>query len=609
MSGLQVRVTFEPHGRAVSVLCGTKVLEAAAQIGLALDTPCGGGGTCGKCRVQMIHGATEPCDEEREHFNEQQLAEGWRLACQASVKTQAVVRIPETSLFANTHQILTESSGTVGEVVPAVRKVYVELPAPTLEDDVSDLMRLERQVGTVKTDLDLLRELPSLLRQADFKGTAVVTDHHLIDFEPGDTSPTCCGAAFDIGTTTVVGALMDLRTGEDLALASCVNPQVSFGDDVLSRIGHSSSPKGLAELQGVILNAVDGILTELCRQASVPREHVYELTFAGNTTMQHLLCGVVASQLGRVPFVPAYGRGLMLRATDLGLNIHRRGAAYVFPVVGGFVGGDTVAGILTTHLAERSGATLLVDIGTNGEIVLAHEGRMLASSTAAGPAFEGARISCGMRATRGAIEKVVIDTDVHYGVIGDASPIGLCGSALVDLAAELLNAGIVTSDGRLLPPDELPARVPEMLRKRVSVNASGQTQFRVAAGDGTPVVITQKDIRELQLAAGAIRAGITILLKQAGVAPADVGLVLIAGGFGSFIRRNHAQRIGLLPVQIDHKRIHYVGNASLSGAKWALVSTTARKHAETLARQTRHVELSQDPNFQNEFAEAMIFPE
>ncbi len=608
MSDQQVRVTFEPHGRAVSVLSGTKVLEAAAQIGLALDTPCGGGGTCGKCRVQIIHGAGAPGDEDREHFTEQQLLDGWRLACQAAVTSPAVVRIPETSLFANKHQIVTDSTSAAGDVVPAVRKAYVELPVPTLDDDVSDLMRIERQVGAVKTDLSLLRELPGLLRQADFKGTAVVTDHHLIDFEAGDTSATCCGAAFDIGTTTVVGALMDLRTGEDLALASCVNPQVSFGDDVLTRIAHSATRKGMADLQGVILNAIDGILNELCRQASVPREHIYELSFAGNTTMQHLLCGVEAVQLGRVPFVPACGRGLMLRATDLGLNIHKRGAAYVFPVIGGFVGGDTVAGILTTRLAQQAGAALLVDIGTNGEIVVAHEGKLLASSTAAGPAFEGARISCGMRATRGAIEKVVFDGDVRCGVIGDAEPIGLCGSALVDLAAELLNVGIVTSDGRLLPPEELPASLPEPLRRRVSVDASGQSQFMVASGESS-VLITQKDIRELQLAAGAIRAGIAILLKQAGVEAKDLGTVLIAGGFGSFIRRNHAQRIGLLPSQIDHKQIHYVGNASLSGAKWALVSTSARKQAEALARQTRHVELSQDGNFQMEFAEAMIFPE
>ena len=621
MSDQQVRVTFEPHGRAVSVLSGTKVLEAAAQIGLALETPCGGAGTCGKCRVQMTARAPKPSAADRKVFSRQQLAGGWRLACQAAITSPAVVRIPDASLFANQHQILVEAQKAgADQVVPAVRKIYVELPRATLDDDAPDLLRLERHVGAVKTDLELLRELPSLLRAGDFKGTAVVTDHRLIDFEPGDTSDRCCGAAFDIGTTTVVGSLMDLRTGDDLAVASCVNPQVSFGDDVLSRIKHSGSCDDcLEELRAVILDAVEQLMDQMCAEAKVAREHVYELAFAGNTTMEHLLCGIEVTQLGQVPFVPAHARGLMLRAAELGVAIHKRGAAYVFPVIGGFVGGDTVAGVLATRLAEQEGPSLLVDIGTNGEIVVAHQGKLLAASTAAGPAFEGARISCGMRATRGAIEKVVFQPSVHgtpavpggdvrCGVIGEAPPIGMCGSALVDLAAELLNAGIVTSEGRLLPPEELPAGLSEGLRRRVSRRPDGQTQFLVTGGGESQVTLTQRDVRELQLAAGAIRAGIAILLKQAGLTAADLSCVLIAGAFGSFIRRNHAQRIGLLPAQIDHKRIHYVGNASLSGAKWALVSTKARRQAEELARRTRHVELSRDADFQTQFAEAMIFP-
>jgi uncharacterized 2Fe-2S/4Fe-4S cluster protein (DUF4445 family) len=285
----------------------------------------------------------------------------------------------------------------------------------------------------------------------------------------------------------------------------------------------------------------------------------------------------------------------------------------VFPVIGGFVGGDTVAGMLATRLACQDGPVLLVDIGTNGEIVLCHDGAILAASTAAGPAFEGARISCGMRATAGAIEKVVFDGDVRYSVIADASPIGICGSALVDLAAELLDHGILCSDGRLLPPEELPGDLSGPLRNRVWVDPRGQTQFVVA--DHAPglrdgrICLTQRDLRELQLAAGAIRAGIRILLRQAGLTGGDLKKVLIAGGFGSFIRRSKAQRIGLLPTEVDHSRIHYVGNASLAGARWALLSTNARKEAERLARAARHVELSQDPNFQLEFAEAMIFPQ
>jgi uncharacterized 2Fe-2S/4Fe-4S cluster protein (DUF4445 family) len=284
----------------------------------------------------------------------------------------------------------------------------------------------------------------------------------------------------------------------------------------------------------------------------------------------------------------------------------------VFPIVGGFVGGDTAAGMLSAKILERDAPVLLVDIGTNGEIVLVHEGRIWAASTAAGPAFEGARITCGMRAARGAVEKIVLNGDVHLGTIGNTPPSGICGSGLIDLLAELLNRGIVTSEGQLLPPDELPADLPKALAKRVRVTAEGSTEFLVASRSRgqaeEPIVLTQRDVREVQLGAGAIRAGTSILLKKAGLRPGDIRSVLLAGGFGNFIRRNHAQRIGLLPAGIDHEKIVYIGNASLSGAKWALLSVEARKRVETLARRTQHIDLSRDLDFQNEFAEAMIFP-
>jgi len=615
MTDQQVRVTFEPHGRTVSVLPGTKVLEAAARAGLTIITPCGGQGTCGKCRIHLTSGACEPTETDRKHFSEEELADGWRLACQTAICQPAVVQVPRDSLFASQHQILIQAKGaTEAELQPAVRKVYVQLLPPTLEDHGADLLRLERQVGPFKADLDLLRQVSSKLRSNDFKATAVLTDRRLIDLEDGDTRSQCYGAAFDIGTTTVVGSLLDLCTGEELALASRMNPQVSFGDDVLSRIKHAAEGGDcLAELQRLITATVSEMLEQMTSEAGVRRDHVYEVTIAGNTTMEHLLCGIDPTQLGQVPFVPVHARGLMLPARQLGIGIHHRGAAYVFPVIGGFVGGDTVACIVATKLTAQDGPVLMVDIGTNGEIVLCHEGRLWAASTAAGPAFEGARISCGMRATHGAVEKVVFDDDVRLGVIGDVSPIGLCGSGLIDLVAELLRSGIVSREGRLLPNDELPATLPAALRNRVVENRDGRVEFVIGGGDGgrrgQPVCLTQRDVRELQLAAGAIRAGISILLRKVNLTSKDLKRVLIAGGFGSFIRRSNAQRIGLLPTDIDHQRIQYVGNASLNGARWALLSTSVRKEAESLARQAIHVQLSEDPNFQMEFAEAMIFPQ
>ena len=613
MTRSQVVVKFEPHGRTVFTLSGTKVVEAAASAGLTLDTPCGGAGKCGKCRVRLMSGAGEPTPVDRSVFAQSELSEGWRLACQTALHNDAVVFVPEASLFASRHQILeTAHTDSFEELRPGVRKCYVELSAPSLRDDAPDLLRLEAAIGPCRLDLPLLREVPQLLRRHDFKGTAVLAGRRLLAFEPGDTTQRLYGVAFDIGTTTLVGVLLDLCSADTVATVSRMNPQVSFGDDVLSRIAHAGSgPGALEQLRRTIVDEVNDILDELCEQAEICREHIYVVSFAGNTTMEHLLCGVDPTQLGQVPFVPAYARGLLQRAAELGIAINPRGLAYVFPVIGGFVGGDTVAGMLATQLTSLPGPSLMVDIGTNGEIVLSTRDGIWAASTAAGPAFEGARISCGMRATRGAIEKVVINDDLEYSVIDNAPPMGLCGSGLIDLCAQLLNHGIIAPDGRLLPPDELPEALPEALKCRAARSEAGKVEFLLADVDvtnGPRLTLQEKDVRELQLASGAIRAGISILCKTAGIRIADIEHVLIAGGFGSFIRRSNAQRIGLLPSEVDARRITYVGNTSLSGAKWVVLSTASRERAEELARTAKHVELSNDADFATEFAMAMAFP-
>jgi uncharacterized 2Fe-2S/4Fe-4S cluster protein (DUF4445 family) len=547
-------------------------------------------------------------------FSADQLRDGWRLACQTAVRGDCVVSIPQSSLFAGLHQILvTATTPTSPHLLPAARKTYVELSPPTLADNAPDVLRLEQTIGQFEPDLALVRQLPEALQRGNYRGTAVLSRGRLIGFEPGDTTSSHYGAAFDIGTTTVVGALLDLRSGDEAAVAARTNPQVAFGDDVLSRIKHAAScVDGLKQLHRAAVEAIGEMIDQMCEEAGVRREHIYDVALAGNTAMEHLFCGIDPAQLGQIPFSPVYGRGLSASAGELGIPVHRGAAAYVFPVVGGFVGGDAVAGMLSTQLAAQPLPTLMVDIGTNGEIVLVNEGRLWAASTAAGPAFEGARISCGMRAASGAIEKVSLNEDVQCGVIGGGPPMGLCGSGLIDLAAELLRHGVVSPEGRMLTPQELPPSLPTALKRRLIHDNDGKIQFlladRGAAISDPPVVLTQRDVRELQLASGAIRAGISILLKHAGLGPRDLQSVLIAGGFGSFIRRSNAQRIGLLPADVDHHRIHYVGNTSLAGAKWAVLSTEARKQAEELARRTRLVELSMDLDFQREFAEAMVFP-
>ena len=609
----EVPVTFQPLGKTVYVLQGTRLVEAAAGAGIALDLPCGGEGVCGKCRLIVSRGAPQPTAVERDVFTGEELDEGFRLACQSSVSEAATVEVPESSLLASYHKILAEWEDDAQTATdPAVGKKYVELPAPSRGDDRPDTSRLEEAIGAFEIDLDLARKIPGRLRRAGFRGTAVLAEGWLIDFEPGQTESENFAIATDVGTTTLVGALLDLDTGRQRAVTSRLNPQTSFGDDVLSRILHArKGPEELNELHETIIGAVNEMIGELATQAGVARRRIYELTFSGDTTMQQLLCRIDPSSLGEVPFVPTIGRHLLVQASKLGFHVHPRARAFVMPVIGGFVGGDTVSGILATGLTNTEGPTLLVDIGTNGEIVLAAGGKLMAASTAAGPAFEGARISHGMRGSTGAIEKVVADGSLRTNVIGNVPPVGLCGSALIDLAAVLLQHEVITPEGRLKTAEELPDDVLPDLRRRIVAHNGKASVLLVPeseTGTGKAIVLTQRDIRELQLATGAIRAGIKILLRRGGVEPADLQSVLIGGGFGNFIRRSNAQRIGLLPPEVPRHRLRYQGNTSLAGARLVAISRRARQLADELAARAEHVDLSCDADFQMEFAEAMIFP-
>ena len=457
------------------------------------------------------------------------------------------------------------------------------------------------------------------MRDAKFQGTAVLDDGRLIDFEPGNTEWDSYGIAVDLGTTTLVAALLDLATGRQVRVASRLNPQTRFGDDVLSRILLArTSSDGLEQLQRVVVEAIDEMIGELCDATGIARRQVYSVSLAGNTTMQQLFCGIDPGPLGEVPFVPAVQQGLAFPAAEGGLQIHPRGRVWVLPIIGAFVGGDIAGGILATGLADCASPTLLIDIGTNGEIVLAADGKLTATSTAAGPAFEGARIAQGMRACHGAIEKVVVDQQLQVQVIGHVPPLGLCGSALIDATAELLRHGIVSPQGRLLTGDELPPGVLPDLVRRIELR-DRQAVFVLADGvtadhgymvpGGKTVALTQRDLREVQLASGAIRAGIELLLKRRGLAPKDLDRVLLAGGFGNYIRRGNAQRMGLLPADIPHHRIRYQGNTSLAGARLVGLSRRCREACDELAARTEHVDLSQDPDFTTVFADAMLFPE
>lgn len=607
----KVKVTFQPIGRTVYVLRGTLLLEAAARAGSVIGTPCGGAGKCGKCLVRITNGGNAGPGDDAAPLTEQQIADGYRLACRCRVDDDLVVEIPDSSLFQAGQKILEHDSGEDVELRPSVTKRRVCLEPSDRTSARSDVERLTESLGSVDVDVAVLRSLPSVLHGDADEVTATIVGGRVVQVEPGDHTDTCYGMAFDVGTTTIVGTLVDLTTGLDLAVASTVNPQTSFGDDVISRIQKCREQEdGLNVLRRAVMEAIEKVTGEAAGEAGVSRGNICEAVFAGNTTMQQILCGISPSSLGELPFLPAFREPLALRAEELGLDINPAAGVLVFPQIGGFVGGDTVAGILATRMRETGEPTLLVDVGTNGEIVLAHDGKLIATSVAAGPAFEGARIVNGMRATNGAIEKVLFDGDVRINVIGNAAPTGLCGTGLIDTAAALLRSGILDVTGRILDPEELPAELPEPFRRRVRAE-DGQNAFVLAeaaeSGTGEAVCLYQRDIRELQLANGAIRAGISILLRMEGIEAADLGWVLLAGAFGNFIRRSNARRIGMLPA-VPTERIRFVGNTASFGAKRALLSENEKEYAARVIEETRHVDLSLSPDFQVEFGNAMLFP-
>lgn len=604
----EVRVTFQPSGQSVFVLKGTSLLEAAGRVGIILQTPCGGAGTCGKCRVKIVSGDCS-YDRENSSLSNDLLEQGYCLACQTKVTGELVVEVPEESMFESRQQILENDSGIKMEVKPVINKKFFKLDLPTSKDDRSDESRLLDYIGEVDIGIDMLRCIPSFMRMNNWEGTAVLSSNRLLVLEVGDTSDKAYGVAFDIGTTTVVGTLFDLLTGTELAVESKMNGQIAHGDDVISRILKvREDAVALSQLQQAIIETANDIIGKLCGNAGITPEYIYEIAIAGNATMQQIFCGLNPAALGEVPFVQVFDRSLTLQANKLGLLANVSADLFVMPQIGGFVGGDTVAGMVAARIDSWDKPVLLVDIGTNGEIVLCYDGKLLAASAAAGPAFEGARITQGMRATAGAIEKVIINGDVEINVIGNVKPVGLCGTALIDAVAGMLRAGVLDETGRILSKDEVDDSLPDVLKNRLIENGSNVDFLLADNGDSDSVYIYQKDVRELQLANGAIRAAINILLRRAGVEASDLGYVLLAGAFGNFIRRSNARRIGLLP-QVACGAIRFIGNAASLGAKLVLMSSDERKYADDMCRLTEHVDLSLDAEFQMEFGMAMMFPD
>src|SRR5436309_6862456 len=608
----KVKVTFLPRETTTRVPAGTTLFHAAAWTGQPIESTCGGRGTCGKCRVQIVEGAAPVTPADLQHLGQEDIDCGWRLSCQTEVRFEMVVQVPrllttpKTAMFGVGRQVLLD---------PNVHKVHLRLAEPTLHDQRSDYQRIKdalREEGFAMTaSLPVLRTLPKTLREAEFDVTVVLCGDSLIAVEAGDTTNECYGVAFDVGTTTLVGTLMDLNNGEARAVGSTLNAQAIHGGDVLSRISYTMGKKeGLEELQHLATFTLNGIIERLVGESGVPASRVYEITVAGNLTMMHLLLGIDPEPISVTPFASAAAHGLDLRACDLGIAIHPEGRVYLFPAIGAYVGGDIVAGLLATAVPRGNRLRLFVDVGTNGGVTLGHEPRCVATAAPAGPAFEGAEISCGMRATTGAIEGVQITDDaVGLQTIDDAPPVGLCGSGLVDVVAQLYKRGLMDATGRMRSAEEIAHAVPASLAARL-ITVDGVRAFVLATAQetgGRPVVFTQKDVRQLQFAKGSIASGIKVLMKVMGVGPADLHEVLLAGAFGSYIHPDAARIIGLVPaVPLD--RIRAVGNAAGEGAKIALLSYREREAAEAMPSRVEYIELSGREDFNDIFMGVLGFP-
>ena len=608
----RVELTFDvagaPGPKSVRVPPGVTVFDSASWNGIAIDSTCGGHGTCRKCRVQ-IEPASPVTHHDTRTFTADQLAGGWRLACLVSATRDLAVAVPPLT---TRPKAATVGVGRQVILRPALQKRYVELAEPTLADQRTDLVRLLDAIDDLELtcELAVLRGLPKVLREADFKVTAVIADEALIDVEPGDTTGTRYALAFDLGTTTVVATLLDLETGTPVAVTSMLNKQQPYGGDVITRISATMlDPETLPRLQEAAAATLRELAAEVCAEGGVEPDHVYEVALAGNATMTALILGIDPEPIGVAPFVMSAATFPEVSAADLGLAVHPRARAFVFPSLGAYVGGDIVAGMLATGMDRDKRTRLFIDVGTNCEIVLSDGDTIVSTAAPAGPAFEGGAIRCGMRAADGAIEVVKLTDTVELGVIGDVEPRGLCGSGLVDVVSELVRVGLLDSSGRFVPEEQATALAPGLADRLTMIGKERVFVLHRPAPDAPPdecIVLSQRDVRELQFAKAAISTGWSLLLDQLGLEPGDVQQVLLAGSFGSYLSPGAAVRIGLVPT-LPVLRIVSAGNVAGEGAKMVLLSVRERAGAAALLEEVTYVELSDRPDFNDRFVEQLAF--
>ena len=610
--------------RVLTVAAGTSILTAAHDGGVDVTATCGGRGRCTSCRVKFIEGTIPPptiMDEIQ--LGDDLVREGYRLSCQCTVTEPITVQVAPP-LDEQAFQILGAGPGVGGlgvRIDAGIAKELVKVSLPREEHhQTSDLEQLAAAIGVAPESVgpSVLAGLPQALRD-DPAGVTVTTfvsgsgpagaARTVVAVERGDTTAMKFGLAIDVGTTSVVTTLIELESGEQLASVSSLNPQAVFGGDLMSRIAFAQfNPTNLRKLQTRIVGLLNQHVAEVCRTSGVLPKWIYKAVVVGNTCMHHLLLGIDPSHVGLAPYAPVMRHAAVLPARELPLKIAPEARVCLLPLVAGFVGADAVAVALATRLPDSPALRVAVDIGTNGEVLLGSRERLLACSAPAGPALEGAQIRHGMRGAQGAIDKVTIDHDVHIHTIGETPALGICGSGLIDLLAGLLDAGVIDWTGLI----QVEARdsLPPALRGRVAMRGEERVFVVLRPGEAAAraeIVLTQDDVRQVQLAKGAIAAGIAMLLHVAAVPLERVEELLLAGGFGNYLSILSAIRIGLIPA-LPVGRVRYVGNAASLGAQLCLLSEAERARADTIASRIEHVSLAAHPDFEQIFVDAMNFP-
>ncbi len=623
-------VVFQPSGVRGKVADGATILEASRQLGADIESVCGGKGTCGKCKVRIERGyfakygisskisSVTMIGEGNEKFlSKAQLRKNYRMACQTRINGDVVIFVPEESRKGR-QVVRKEATARDIKLKPAVKKYYVELKNATLHDTLGDLERIQEALAEkyklrdLTIDYPVLLNLQNIVREGNWKVTiSVWNKKEIIDIEPGQVTRGY-GLAVDIGTTTVAGYLCDLTTGEVLATSAMMNPQVAYGEDVMSRISYAVKGKGgLKQMNRAIIKGLNQIAGRAAARVGIKRSDIIDMAVVGNTCMHHIFLNIDPRHLGKAPFAPSVHHSLDIKARDLGIRIAPCAYLHVLPIEAGFVGADNVGVLIAEEPYNQDEILLIIDIGTNGELILGNRKKLLSSSCATGPAFEGAEIKHGMRAAPGAIEKLKIDPEtreVQFMVIGNErwntevkniGARGICGSGIFDAAAQMFLAGIIDKGGRFNSGLQSPR-----LRKN-----GNEPEFVIARADetaiGNDIVICQKDIRAIQLAKGAMYSGAKIMMNRLGIGKIDK--VILAGAFGSYIDKESAAAIGLFP-DCAPENVYAVGNAAGDGARMALLNTDKRKEADVMARQVEYVELTVEPDFNNTFTQSLLFP-